>query len=363
VSAERAFVAGAVVGPTTLTIEYGVIVAIDPAGPADDVMPGLLCPGLIDLQVNGVDDIDFWQADACDLARADALLAQHGVTSYLATLVSAPMDRYTAARQRLAHGVRANSGLVGVHLEGPFLGGRPGAHRPDAIAQLADYPDWFESWGDELRLVTVGPEQPGVVATTAALVRRNVTVALGHSAADSAQLDAAIAAGARLYTHLFNATGLLHHRHSTTASAVLRDDRISCSLIADLHHVHPDWLDIAGRAKPADQLIAVSDAVAWRAASAGPVAIAMVDGAPRLPDGTLAGSALWLDQAIANLVNQARWPLERALLACTANPARMIGAHDRGQIAIGRRADLALLNEGLCCSATWQAGAAIVTPS
>jgi N-acetylglucosamine-6-phosphate deacetylase len=374
IAAERVCTPDGCTDAQVVVIVDGIIAAIEPPHDGDTIQRGTLTPGLIDLQINGIDDIDFWNADGADWDRADHLLARHGVTSYLATLVSAPIDDYPAATARITAAIqRRNSGVIGLHLEGPFLGDQLGAHNGAQRLDIAHHRHFFDDFGEHLRLVTVGPEQPAMPEVIAELCARRIAVAIGHTSATAAQITAAVDAGARLFTHLFNASGPLHHRAASAVTTALLDDRLACSLIADLHHVHRDWLAIAGRLKPVHQLVAVSDAVAWQASSAGPVALAMVDGAPRLRDGTLAGSALWLDDAIAHLIDDAGWPLDLAVRAATGNPAELLGLSDRGVIEPGRRADLALMGNGPpvtsmahCvghCTATWRAGRQIWTAS
>ena len=197
-----------------------------------------------------------------------------------------------------------------------------------------------------MRLVTLAPELPGAVEATRLLVDRGVTVSLGHTTATHEQVGACVDAGARMVTHLFNGMDPLHHRTPGVVGAALTDDRLVAGLIADLVHVHPIAIALAFRAKPG-RIALVTDAVAWRAARIGRIEIAVRDGAPRLPDGTLAGSSLTMDLAVRNVVEHAGVPLEDALVAASTTPASVIGLGDRGVIAPGRRADLVVLDDGL----------------
>jgi N-acetylglucosamine-6-phosphate deacetylase len=168
-------------------------------------------------------------------------------------------------------------------------------------------------------------------------------VSLGHSAASLAEVLACIDAGARMITHLFNGMPALHHREPGMVGAALTDDRVVAGLIADLVHVHPTAIDIAFRAKPG-RIALVTDAVAWRSARIGRIEIVHDGTAPRLPDGTLAGSSLTMDAAVRNVVGEAHVPLEAALLAASTTPAAMLGLDDRGTVAPGKRADLVALD-------------------
>ena len=158
-------------------------------------------------------------------------------------------------------------------------------------------------------------------------------------------------------THGFNGMSGLDHRAPGMVGALLTDDRVAVSLIADLVHVHPAALSVAFRCKPVDQVVLVTDAVAWQRGNVGGIGLVHDGTAPRLPDGTLAGSALTLDQAVANVVGHCGVTLERAVAAASTNPARLLGLADRGAIETGRRADLVALDpDTLRATETWIEG-------
>jgi N-acetylglucosamine-6-phosphate deacetylase len=319
----------------------------------------LLTAGFVDIQVNGVDDVDVATASDADWVRLGSMLAAQGVTSWCPTLVSAPLtavtERAAVIARRMAEPVGAGSAdAVAIHLEGPFLGGAPGAHR-DVIAGPVDI-EWIDRLPSAVGLVTLGPERPGAAEAIAAMVGRGITVALGHTTADYDETVAAIGAGARLFTHAFNASGPLHHRRPGALGAALTDDRVAISLIADGIHVHPAVLRLAWRAKPAGTVVLVTDAVAWRAGRLADAGVTVVDGAPRLADGTLAGSCLTMAEAVRCCVERAGIGLVEALRAASSTPAALLGLTDRGVLAPGRRADVVALTDALEVAATWIAG-------
>jgi N-acetylglucosamine-6-phosphate deacetylase len=342
VRAAAAVVSGERRGPVEVEVADGRIAAVRPGTDPGD--GSLLAPGFVDLQVNGVDDVDVARARDADWERLDELLAATGVTAWLPTLVTRPLDRYASPLQRIAE-ARDRPGprpaVLGAHLEGPFLGGRPGAHDPSAIVA----PDlaWLGALPDVVALVTLAPEAPHAAEAVRALTSRGIVVSLGHSGADVATTTAAIDAGARMVTHLFNAMAPLHQREPGIAGAALADDRVVAGLIADLVHVHPALLATAVRAKGSHRVALVTDAVAWRSGHLAAREVALVDGAPRLADGTIAGSALTMDQAVRNLVDVAGIPVAEALVAASTTPADVLGADDRGRIEVGARADLVVL--------------------
>jgi N-acetylglucosamine-6-phosphate deacetylase len=344
--------------PGWVAVDDGVIVEVGSGSPpsgASDHGAALLVPGFIDLQVNGVGDVDFASADSGGWRRAGRAQLEQGVTAYCPTLVSAPLDDYAPALDRVgtarvdAHD-RPLPAIVGVHLEGPFLGGAPGAH-PVALLRSADCA-WLggvlDTFPDLVALMTLAPEADPDFGATKLLHERGVRVALGHSTARYEQAVAAADAGARVVTHLFNGMAPLHHREPGLAGAALDDDRLTPTIIADLVHVHPAALRLAIARKP--NVALVTDRVAI-----GGVHI-RDDGAAQLADGTLAGSTLSMDRAVRNVVGLGV-PVERAVDMAATIPARALGLTDRGRIVAGGRADLVALDpDSLAVRAVWVAG-------
>ncbi len=359
IRAASAVLPGGHQGPTEIEIVGGQIAALRPL--ADGHVPDwTLVPGFVDLQVNGIDAMDIARADGDDWAGLDHALVGQGVTAWCPTLVSAPLDRYPAALARIA-GAAARDGarpaILGAHLEGPFLGDRRGAH-PDHDVVAPD-PEWVAGL-EGVGLMTVGPEAPGALDLIRGLVARGIVVAVGHTAADPEVVTAAVDLGASLFTHLFNASGPVGARSPGPVGAALTDDRLAVSLIADLVHVDALSLDLAIRAKPTERVVLVTDAVAWQSPWARTQGITMIDGAPRLADGTIAGSALTMDQAVRNLVQVVGVDLAAAVRFASTNPARLMGCDDRGVLAVGARADMVALDQDLQVAQVWIAGEALL---
>jgi N-acetylglucosamine-6-phosphate deacetylase len=339
-------------GPTELEVVNGRLAAVRPL--ADGGLPKwTLVPGFVDLQVNGIGAVDVARAEGDDWSLLDAALVAQGVTAWCPTLVSAPLGHYAEPLARITASAGrdgARPAILGAHLEGPFLGDRHGAH-PAAVVVAPDL-DWVAGLDPVVGLMTVGPEAPGAIDLVRALVGRDVVVALGHTAAEPDVVRSAADAGASLFTHLFNASGTVGARSPGPVGAALADDRLTVSLIADLVHVDPVTLAVAFRAKPAERVILVTDAVAWQSVWARDQGMGMVGGAARLPDGTIAGSALTMDQAVRNLVQV----LVDAVRAASTNPARVMGQADRGVLAVGARADVVALDADLHVAQVWIAG-------
>jgi N-acetylglucosamine-6-phosphate deacetylase len=240
--------------------------------------------------------------------------------------------------------------VLGVHLEGPFLGGAPGAH-PTELLRPVDL-DWLvalcDRYGGLVRLVTLAPEADPGLRAISALRDRGVVVALGHSTVDFEGACAAADAGATLATHLFNGMGPLHHRAPGLPGAALTYRPLVPSLIPDGVHVHPAMVRLALGARP--DAVLVTDAVA----TAEPVLAR--DGAAYLPDGTLAGSTLTMLEGVRRVVALGI-ALPAAIRHATGNPAAVLGAADRGRLAPGVRADvLALDPDTLALRAVWSGG-------
>jgi N-acetylglucosamine-6-phosphate deacetylase len=319
--------------PAWVTVAGGRVVAAGAgAAPSEavDLGDALLAPGYLDLQVNGTGRVDFARASVAEIVGAVDGIAATGTTGLLLTICSAPLDAYDAMLDRCAAARNERPDVVlGVHLEGPFLGGAPGAH-PVALLRHTDgafLRRVCDSFPGLIRLVTLAPEADPDLRATRALAERGVVVALGHSTADYDAALAAADAGATLATHLFNGMGPLHHRAPGLAGAALTEKRLVPSLIADFVHVHPAMVKLALDARP--DAVLVSDAV-------------HADNT-RLPDGTLAGSTLTLDAAVGNVASLGFAP-GRAVRHASANPARVLGLADRGRIAPGARADLVALD-------------------
>lgn len=345
---------GTSASPAWLVMGDGRIVATGSGSPPEgaiDLGDAVLAPGFVDIQVNGAGATDFASAYVDEIvATIDARVAG-GCTACLPTICTAPLDAYVAMLDRLA-AVRSErpEAVLGVHLEGPFLGGAPGAHavelvRPVELEWLTDLCDRF---GDLVRMVTLAPEADPDLGAIAMLHDRGVTVALGHSTVDFDGARAAADRGARVVTHLFNGMGPLHHRSPGLAGAALDDRRLIPSIIADGVHVHPAMLRLALGARP--DAVLVTDAVATVAP------VIERDGAAYLPDGTLAGSTLTMIDAVRRVAALGLSPAA-AVRAATGNAARAIGASDHGRIAPGARADvLALDPETLDVRAVWVGG-------
>ncbi len=316
----------------------------------------ILAPGFVELQINGAFGDDFTD-DPTTIWRVAEQLPRYGVTSFLPTLITSPVEKIAAGRTIVTGGRPAGfrgARPLGLHVEGPFLNPqKKGAHNPRHLRQpdLALVADWAPETG--VRLVTLAPELPGALEVIAALASRGVLVSVGHSMATYDQAQAGFDAGARYGTHLFNAMPALGHREPGLPGALLTDERVTVGLIADGIHTHPAVIKLIWQAVGGARLTLVTDAMAALGMPAGMHRLAdfevTVDATScRLADGTLAGSILSHDQALRNLVAITGCTLTEALPTVTATPARAIGlAGERGRIEPGYIADMVLLTPDL----------------
>ena len=328
-----------------------------PAGAEEIDASGLiLTPGFIDLQINGAFGHDF-TADPASIWPVAAQLPRYGVTSFLPTIVTSPLETVTAAQEVISR--RPNYGPcgatpLGVHVEGPFLNPeKKGAHNP-AHLRLPD-PELVSRWSAArgVRLITLAPELPGALDLVAVLVRQGIVVSAGHSTATCHEAEAGFDAGIRYGTHLFNAMPPLHHREPGLAGALLTDGRPVAGLIVDGIHTHPAMVRLAWRTLGAEGITLVTDAMAALGMAPGRHLLGdlevVVDGqSARLPDGTLAGSIISLDAALRYLIAYTGCSLREALPAVTKTPANLLGlGATLGRIGPRYLANLVLLTPEL----------------
>jgi N-acetylglucosamine-6-phosphate deacetylase len=371
ISARSAVVDGELT-PVTIRVDDRLITAVEPhADPEADLVldEGTLTAGLVDIQINGAFGVDFAAADDAGWDSVAAKLPATGVTSFQPTLITAPLseliaglDTATEARDRQEDGPYAR--ILGVHLEGPWLSPKKhGVHEAKYLAEPtpAALDTLMSAVGfDILTLLTLAPELPGAIEAIKRLTGAGVAVSIGHTDATAAQVEAAADAGATLVTHIFNAQRGLAHREPGVPGAALSDNRYRVGLIADLHHVAPEICTLIFRAAPG-RVVLVTDAIAAAGMPAGSYVLAGIpvelgeDGVPRNIDGTIAGSALTLDQAVRNLVGLGM-PVPTVIEAASRVPAEALGRTDIGRIAVGARADLVHWTEDFHPARTWVDG-------
>jgi N-acetylglucosamine-6-phosphate deacetylase len=335
-----------------------------PHGAALDLAGGLLAPGYIDVQVNGGGGVLFNEDPTPEaIARIAAAHGKHGTVGLLPTLVTDAPQMMAAAIAATCEARRRTPATLGIHLEGPFLDPRRrGAHELKYVRDLA--PDDVETIVGAncgAVMVTLAPNRVGA-ESIAELARRGVLVSLGHSEASYEEARAAIQAGARAFTHLFNAMSASVGREPGMVGAALDLADAFVGIIADGHHVHEANLRIALAAKRHDRFMLISDAMP--PAAGGPDhfdlqgrRVTNANGCLRLDDGTLAGSVLTMDEAVRYVVNVVGLDLGDALAMASRVPATFLRRdNELGRIAPGHLASLVHLDDELRVLETWIEG-------
>ena len=335
-----------------------------PHGTTRDLGGGLLVPGYIDVQVNGGGGVLFNDDPTPEgIAAIAAAHRAYGTVGLLPTLVTDAREVMEAAIAATREARRATPATLGVHLEGPFLDPRrKGAHELKYIREVTREDIEMIAGADcGAVMLTLAPNRVGAEAI-AELARRGVLISLGHSEAGYEQARAAVEAGARAFTHLFNAMSAPVGREPGMAGAALDLTNTFVGIIADGHHVHAANLRIAFAAKRHDRFMLITDAMP--PAAGGPDhfdlqgrRVTRADGYLRLDDGTLAGSVLTMDEAVRYAVNVAGLDLGTALSMASRVPATFLRRdHDLGRIAPGHLASLVHLDDGLRVRDTWIEG-------
>jgi N-acetylglucosamine-6-phosphate deacetylase len=328
---------------------------------------GLIAPGFVDLQVNGAFGADVG-VDASALATISRELPRTGVTAYLPTAISWPLERYAGLFDALEQaGDAPGARILGAHLEGPFLApSRHGAHDPAHVRPI-DRGMLRELLGSgRVRVMTLAPELPGALEAIELIAGAGAVASAGHTEATHDEVVRAADAGLTLGTHLFNAMRGLGHREPGAAGALLADDRLRTGIIADGVHVHPAALRIAYRSKGADGLILVTDAMEAAGMPEGSYSLSgrrvtVAGGAARLDDGTLAGAAVTMEELIRGAGERLGAGLEDAIRMATRTPAQALGLDRVGQIAPGAEADLVVLAADGAVQETLVAGVSVYT--
>ncbi|XP_062340724.1 N-acetylglucosamine-6-phosphate deacetylase [Osmerus eperlanus] len=352
----------------------------DEKGYADEIVDCKGCivaPGFIDVQINGGYGIDFSQATE-DVRGGVSLVAkkilEHGVTSFCPTLVTSPPNIYhkVLPEVRVHNGGREGAGVLGFHLEGPFISPeKKGAHPEKYLHtfQLGGMSDLLDTYGalDNVAMVTLAPELANSQVVIQELAQMGITVSLGHSVANLTQAEEAVQHGASFITHLFNAMLPFHHRDPgivglLTSDQIPHDRKVFYGMIADGIHTNPAALRIAHRAHPSG-LVLVTDAITAMGLPPGrhPLGqqVIEIQGLHAYVAGTttLSGSIATMDMCVRHFKQASGCSVEEALEAASLHPAQLLGiSQHKGTLSYGTDADLVLLDDVMNVKATYVSG-------
>ncbi|GER83079.1 MAG: N-acetylglucosamine-6-phosphate deacetylase [Thermogemmatispora sp.] len=327
----------------------------------------IVLPGFIDVHTHGGGGFNLSTEDASEICAYARWAPGSGTTAFLIGVIGVP---YTLPEEQLRAAVEAIERCeasqeplaepLGIHLEGPYLNiARRGAHLPEWLRQPseAEAERILELTRGHLRLVTLAPELPGAEAMIRRFLEAGVTVSLGHSDASYEQARRAFALGVSHVTHCFNAMRPLHHREPGPLGALVEAGHVRGELIADGVHVHPAAMKALVKALGPERTVVITDALCGagspeRSFEFGGQRATVIDGAARLPDGTITGSVLTMEQALRNVVQMLGFSLRDAARMLAYNPALAAGVGERkGRLQPGYDADLLIFDRTLALQA------------
>ena len=364
---------GVVSGRTLLLSGSRIEALVDPGDPRCraaalvDIEGQLLVPGFIDVQVNGGGGVLFNDDPSPESIQAiGAAHRRFGTTGFMPTLISDDLETIGRAIDAVQSALDAGMpGVLGIHIEGPFLNSaRRGVHDSRHLRLLdAGLVSLLSRLRGGRTIVTLAPEMttPDIVAK---LTAAGILVSAGHSDASYAETAAAIAQGLRGFTHLFNAMARLEPRDPGIVGAALYDENTWCGIIVDGHHVDPIMLKLALRCKRHDRFMLVTDGMPAVGSDQPSFVlqgrtIRVVDGICRDENGTLAGTALDMAAAVRNSVSLLGLDIAEAARMASQYPAEFLGlGHELGRIAPGYRANLVQMDDEFKVRRTWIEGAA-----
>ncbi|WAX79375.1 N-acetylglucosamine-6-phosphate deacetylase [Streptomyces sp. KMM 9044] len=330
-----------------------------------------LVPGFVDLHNHGGGGASFTSGTVDEVLKGIHTHRLHGTTTLLASTVTGDLDFLARRAGQLAE-LAEQGDIAGVHFEGPFISPcRKGAHSQELLREPdpAEVRKLIDAAHGRARMLTLATELPGGLDSVRLLAEQGVIAAVGHTDATYEQTVAAIDAGATVATHLFNAMPALGHRAPGPVTALLEDERVTVELINDGTHLHPAALRLAFHHAGPARVAFVTDAMDAAGFGdgrymLGPLEVEVAHGVARLVEGgSIAGSTLTLDRALKRAVTVDGLPVEHAVAALSATPARLLGMDDRiGSLEPGKDADLVVLGADFTLKGVMRQGEWVVFP-
>ncbi|WP_246125655.1 N-acetylglucosamine-6-phosphate deacetylase [Alkalicoccus halolimnae] len=341
--------------PAIAITEEGTIASIKEGEAA--TCTNYLLPGFIDTHIHGAAGADVMDGTAEALKIMQQALPKEGTTGFLATTLTASPEALNKALTEAAKAIkesRGGAGLLGIHLEGPFINVKRAGAQPVQWVQLPDrnlFRQFQETSGKNIRIVTLAPELAGSSGLLEEIKKSGGIASAGHTDAGFAEMEEAVEAGVSQVTHMFNAMRGLHHRDIGTAGAALLKDEIFAELIADGIHVSPAAVSLLYKNKGAEKVLLITDAMRAKSMAEGTYTLGgnkvhVKNGQAVLEDGTLAGSVLKMNEACRNMMSWTGCSIEEIVQMSAVNPARRLGLSDRkGRLSAGMDADFTIVDE------------------
>lgn len=325
-----------------------------------------LLPGFIDMHIHGSVRCDAMDASDEGLHTMAASLLREGTTSFLATTMTQSPENIEAALAVLGDfkPTLQEAEMVGVHLEGPFVSKkRAGAQPLEHITppDMALFRKWQQLSGHRIKEITIAPEEPGGMEAVKALHADGVVVSIGHSDATFDEVVEAVELGVSQGTHLYNQMRPFHHREPGVIGATWLLPEIKAELIADFIHSHPKAVLMAYKMKTAAGIILITDAMRAKGMPYGDYDLGgqlvhVTETGAHLPNGSLAGSVLTMDQAVRNMHQATNCSLEELVQMSSFNAAQQLQMTNKGRLVEQADADAVLLDERLMLVQTVKAG-------
>ncbi len=326
-------------------------------------------PGAIDIHIHGASNSDAMDATHDALSTMAKTLPKEGTTSFLATTMTQSTQAIESALlnagKYIENQTQENAEIVGIHLEGPFISpARKGAQPEEYIIDpdITLFKRWQEMAENQIKLVTLAPEQPNGLDLAAHLRGTGVVASIGHSDATYDQIDEAILAGTTHVTHLYNGMRGLHHREPGVLGAAYLRDELYVELIADGIHCRPEMIKLAYNQITSERMILITDSLRAKWLEKGTYDLGgqpvnVDETRATLSDGTLAGSILKMNDAIKNTMENTDCSMTDIIKMTAENPAKQLRIFDRkGSIQVGKDADLVILNDRLDVEMTFCRG-------
>jgi N-acetylglucosamine-6-phosphate deacetylase len=313
-------------------------------------------PGFIDIHIHGSHGADVMDADVDALDVISKSIHSHGVTSYLATTMTASNENILKSMQAVAEYTaiqhRQRAKIVGIHLEGPFISpGKIGAQNPNYLqgADVEKLASWHNASNNLIKKITIAPEIANADKVIQYCNLKNIISSIGHTNCTMAQALKAIESGCSHATHLFNAMSPIEHRNPGAATALLMSKKVLAELIVDGIHLHPDMVKFTHEIKGRNNIALVTDAMSAQGAGEGVFdlggqKVVVKNGEARLENGVLAGSVLTMNNALENMMKFSNCSLHDAVKMTSTNQAKSLG-FKKGQIKVGYDAEFVVLDK------------------